>query len=309
MLTYRRGKYAQWPAPEFELVSGKVDGRQLSYRLAERPVELLKGFAMREVRRLCDSGQQTSVVTTRRDLAGLEVAYRMFERWTQENFFRYMRQHFALDALLTYAVEPADAERTVRNPQYLALGKELGEARAMLKELEHDYGQKARAHLESRKPLGRERFEQAHAALRAKIESQRDLCKQLAARRSQLPKRVAIKEIVAAAEIVKLDPETKHVSDTIKMVAYRAETALVTALAPHYARNEEEGRALVRQLLLSSADIVPQPQEQHLVVKVHSQATVRSNRALRALCAILNAEAFRYPGTDLVLVYEAPGVA
>jgi hypothetical protein len=34
----------------------------------------------------------------------------MFERWTQENFFRYMRQHFALDALLTYAVEPADPD-------------------------------------------------------------------------------------------------------------------------------------------------------------------------------------------------------
>ena len=71
---------------------------------------------MREVRRLCDSGHQTVILTTRQDLPLAVVAYRMFERWTQKNFVRYMRQHFALDALVTYAVELADPERTNPNP-------------------------------------------------------------------------------------------------------------------------------------------------------------------------------------------------
>src|SRR3972149_1272343 len=67
-----------------------------------------------------------TLVPTRPDLPIEVVAYRMFERWTQENFFRYMRQHFALDALVTYAVEPADPERTVPNPERTGLGQTAG---------------------------------------------------------------------------------------------------------------------------------------------------------------------------------------
>ena len=112
--------------------------------LAERRVDILPDFRMREVRRLCDNGHQTAILTTRQDFPIGVVAYRMFERWTQENFFRYMRQHFALDALVTYAVEPADPERTVPNPQRKALRKQLAEARAALKALEQNTGTRPR---------------------------------------------------------------------------------------------------------------------------------------------------------------------
>jgi hypothetical protein len=37
----------------------------------------------------------------------------MFSRWRQENFFRYMREHFALDGLDSYAKVVDDLERTV----------------------------------------------------------------------------------------------------------------------------------------------------------------------------------------------------
>jgi transposase-like protein len=79
-------------------------------------VAVLPGFKMREVRRLCDSGHQTAILITRQDLPIAVMTCRMFERWTQENLFRHMRQHFAPDTLLTYAVEPAAPDRTVPNP-------------------------------------------------------------------------------------------------------------------------------------------------------------------------------------------------
>ena len=116
VLTYRKGAYAAWPRRAFQTVTAVVEGRRVSYELAERSPRLLPGFRMREVRRLCANGHQTAILTTRVDLPIAVVAYRMFERWTQENFFRYMRQHFALDALVTYAVEPADPERSIPNP-------------------------------------------------------------------------------------------------------------------------------------------------------------------------------------------------
>jgi transposase len=306
VLTYRRGPYATWRRAAFRPVTARVDGREVRYTLAERVVDVLPGFRMREVRRLCDGGHQTAILTTRTDLPIAVVAYRMFERWTQENFFRYMRQHFALDALLTYAVEPADPERTIPNPARKALRKQLAEARATLKALEQEYGHAAQQNPEGRRPTMRG-FKIAHGALGQQIRAQERACRRLETRFAALPERVPLKAVMDEEEIVKLAPEAKHLTDTIKMVAYRAETALVRCLAPHYAKTEDEGRALIREMLSSSVDIIPDAQR--LRIRFHSLANPRSNQALAHVCATLNALELQYPGTTLTLVYEAPGVA
>jgi transposase-like protein len=307
ILTYRRGPYAAWRRVAFRPITATVDGRAVRYTLAERIVDVLPGFRMREVRRLSDDGgHQTAILTTRTDLPIAVVAYRMFERWTQENFFRYMRQHFALDALLTYAAEPADPERTIPNPARKALRKQLAEARTTLKALEQAYGHAAQQNPEGRRPTMRG-FKIAHGALGQQIRAQERACRRLEVRLAALPERVPVKTVMDEEEIVKLAPEAKHLTDTIKMVAYRAETALVQCLAPHYAKTEDEGRALIREMLSSSADLIPDAQR--LRIRLHSLANPRSNQALAHVCAILNALEFQYPGTTLTLVYEAPGVA
>jgi hypothetical protein len=308
VLTYRKGAYAQWPKRAFRTVETIIDGRPLSYELAERSIRVLPGFRMREVRRLCENGHQTSIVTTRTDWPIEVVAYRMFERWTQENFFRYMRQHFALDALVNYQVEPADPERTIPNPERKELAKALRASRAALKELEQAYGQQARANREAQRPTMRG-FKIAQARLSRQLREAEAKCEELRARLAQMPKRVPLNAVLDEAEIVKLAPEAKHLTDTIKMLAFRAETALVRCLTLNGVRTEDDGRALVREMLLSSADIVPQAQEQRLLVRVHSLANPRHNKALAKLCETLNTLELRYPGTDLTLVYEAPPVA
>ena len=308
VLTYRKGKYAAWARRAFRTVKGVVEGRSVSYELAERSTRLLPGFRVREVRRLCANGHQTAVVTTRQDLPIEVVAYRMFERWTQENFFRYMRQHFALDALVTYAVEPADPERTIPNPARKVAAKALATRRATLRELEQTYGQQARTNSEAQRPTMRG-FKIAQASLNRQIAALEAQCRQLQARLKALPKRVAVKAVIEEAEIVQLAPEAKHLTDTLKMVAYRAETALVRCLTPHYARTEEEGRALIREMLLTSADLLPEADHHRLRVRLHSLANPRSNEALAKLCETLNALEIQYPGTDLKVVYQAPGVA
>ena len=308
VLTYRKGAYAQWPKRAFRTVEAIVDGRKVSYELAERSIRVLPGFRMREVRRLCENGHQTSIVTTRTDWPIEVVAYRMFERWTQENFFRYMRQHFALDALVNYQVEPADPERTIPNPERKALAKALRASRAAVQQLEQAYGQQARANREAQRPTLRG-FKIAQAKLNRQLREAEANYEELRARFAQLPKRVPLNALLDEAEIVRLAPEAKHLTDTIKMLAFRAETALVRCLTLNGVRTEDDGRALVREMLLSSADIVPQAAEQRLLVRVHSLANPRHNKALAKLCETLNALELRYPGTDLTLVYEAPSVA
>lgn len=56
---------------------------------------------MREVRKLTDSGHQTSLISTAYDVPHTQLAARMFSRWCQENFFRYMMQHFGIDLLFS----------------------------------------------------------------------------------------------------------------------------------------------------------------------------------------------------------------
>ena len=77
----------------------------------------------------------------------------MFSRWQQENFFRYMRQEFAVDHLPTTAVEPADPERRVPNPAVTKTQRERG--RSQLAKAEQAYGQQAHDHAEQTRRAGR----------------------------------------------------------------------------------------------------------------------------------------------------------
>ncbi|MGH7839273.1 MAG: putative transposase, partial [Candidatus Binataceae bacterium] len=99
VLTYRKGRCPRVPGKCFRQQVGHLDGRRIAYVLADKEVRLLRGkLRLRQVTRLREHGHQTSILTSRRDLPALEVAYRMFERWRQENFFKYLAEEYALDA-------------------------------------------------------------------------------------------------------------------------------------------------------------------------------------------------------------------
>lgn len=105
ILTYRKGRVRHISEKRFVLRKARLDGRSVKYLLHDQPVRFLKGkLRLRQVTRLTDSGHQTPVLTSRWDLRDIIVAYRMFERWRQENFFKYMRQEFLIDALSDYEV-------------------------------------------------------------------------------------------------------------------------------------------------------------------------------------------------------------
>ena len=109
ILTYRKGRVRRITEKRFVWRAAKLDGRPVKYLLHDQPVRFLQGkLRLRQVTRLTDNGKQTPIVTSRWDLRDIVVAYRMFERWRQENFFKYMRQEFLIDALCDYQVEPDD---------------------------------------------------------------------------------------------------------------------------------------------------------------------------------------------------------
>ena len=305
VITYRKGTYRAWQRRCFKDVPVDVSGRTVTYLLAERMVRVAKGFRMREVRRLCDDGHQTSVVTTRRDLSFETVALRMFSRWQPENFFRYMRHEFALDHLPTTAVEPAGPGRSVPTPAVKEKKRELGHVKATLTKAEQRYGKTAYDNPEQQRRTVRG-FKISQAELGQELRRLRQTCVRLESVITALPARVPVREVMDGVPVIRLERERTTITDTVKMVAYRAETQLANLVGPLLPDRDDEARKFMRQVFELPADLLPDYAKRQLVVRLHSMANPRSNRALRARCEVLNDFNVCYPKTNLPLVLEAP---
>jgi hypothetical protein len=301
LLTYRKGRSRRLPRSRFSVRKGVINGRSITYTLADQGIYLLGGkLRLRQVTRLSENGHQTPIVTSRRDLPAIEVAYRMFERWRQENFFKYLRQEYALDALVEYATEPDDPAREVPNPKWNVLDGQLRQARAALKVLPAEYGLKALLNPERRRPTMRG-FKIAHGKLGQKIRAAVKHCRELELQRAAVPRRLPVGQVVAGP-VVKLATERMHLTSLLKMIAYQVESDLFRMVMPHYKRAEDEGRTLIQSALASAADI--EVSETELRVLVAPLSSAHRTRVLATLCGELNATATPFPGTNLILRYE-----
>ncbi len=298
VLTYRKGPYPRIPPRRFQERRTRRDGQTITYVLADQEVRLLKGkLRLRQVTRLMDNGHQTPILTSRRDLPAAQVAYWMFGRWRQENFFKYLREEYALDALVEYATVPDDPTREVPNPAWAALDAQLRQARADLDRLQAEYGLEALINLEQQRRTMRG-FKTAHGKLGGKIWSAWERIVQLEKRRAAAPRRIPVQAITEEA-VVKLAPERKHLTNLVKMVAYQAESDLLRLVAPHYKRAGDEGRTLIQSALASAADLEVTKTE--LRVTLAAQSSPHRTRAIAALCEELNQTKTLFPGSTLCL--------
>jgi hypothetical protein len=290
----------------FQPCQTRLGGKTTTYLLADQPVRLLKGtLRLRQVTRLAENGHQTPILTSRRDLPAAQVAYRMFDRWRQENFFKYLREEYALDALADYSVVPDDSTREVPNPAWAAADAKLRQAYANLERLEAEYGLEALNNIEGRRRTMRG-FKIAQGQLGQSISRAMQQVMLLEKQRAALPKRIPVQEVPGQA-IVKLAPERKHLTNILKMVAYQAESDLLRAMTPHYRRADDEGRTLIQSALASSADL--EVSETELRVRLAPLSSAHRTRAIAALCEELNQSATTFPGSRLRLHYairEAP---
>jgi hypothetical protein len=296
VLTYRKGGCRRINARRFMRRRAELDGRWVDYLLHDQPVRFLNGkLRLRQVTRLCDDGHQTQVITSRWDLRDIEVAYRMFERWRQENFFKYMREEFLLDALVDYRIEPEDPTRTLPNPERRALDKEIRAARADLAKLEREYGAAAADNAEQRRPTMRG-FKIAHGKLGKHLRAARARVARLFERRRNVLKRVEVRDLSERA-VVKLATERKHLTDIIKMIAYQAESDLLAMLRPHYTRADQEGRTLLHELFATAGDI--RVSDRELQITLAPLSAPHRTHAAKALCETLDQTATTFPGSPL----------
>ncbi len=68
-----------------------------------------------------------------------------------------------------------------------------------------------------------------------------------------------------------------------------------------------DARLLLQDLFVTEAEILPDPENEQLNIRVHSASRPAASRALAQLFEHLNKAGVKYPGTEMRLVYELGG--
>lgn len=225
-------------------------------------------------------------------------------RGSQESILRYMREHFGLDRLIEYGTQPLPETTEVVNPARRALEAQIRRERAKLQPLQAQLG--AHGLPAQPTPAQRERFELQGGQLREAIQAQTAVVDALKGNRANTPGKVQLKELPEAERFRQLQPESKHFIDTIKLIAYRAESALAGEVREHLGR-EDDARALLRRLFVTPANLRPDYAAGTLTVQVHRLGSPLQDAAVTRLCEELTATQTVFPTTSLRLFYRQVG--
>ena len=312
LITYRKGTKDPVALKEFREVQLERGGKKETWRIhdkAEVPVgvkrkatdekEAEPWLVMRQVSRLREDGQSvTQVLTThqREDLAAEEVLIRMFSRWRQENFFKYMKAEFALDALTEYGVEDLSEEADRPNPERKKLTREREKGKAKLMKLLSQLGEEVERNEESRRRTVRG-LKISNAKLRGEIAEVTREIEDLSARIKGMPARVK------ADQLRRLKRDRKLVVDAVKMVAHQVESDLHRMLFGRYQRADDEGRTLLHAIFQSPARL--EIEDKELKVTIAGQSSPHRTRVLKELCDEMNKLNVNFPGSDLRIVLAA----
>lgn len=301
-LTYHKYPGDDWRAEEFSAHQVKLPTDQVvEMKLAERGTCLSNKLWVREIRKLTERGHQTAILCTDYRSQAAPLAVAMFARWSQENFFKYAREHYNLDRLVDYGTEAISDPLQVVNPEHRHLD---GQVRSRTGKLNRRLAQFGAMNLEETiEPQQVEPFVQRKADLQEEIESLHTEIQTLKEARKATARHISVDELPAEQRFRQLSTQSKHLIDAIKMIAYRAETAMANSLRETIA-HPDEARSLLRALYQTEADLLPDPEAGTLTVRLHHMANRCSDEAIRKLCDELNATETQFPRTNLRLVLK-----
>jgi hypothetical protein len=208
----------------------------------------------------------------------------------------YMMQHYDIDGLVQYGAQELPGTVQVVNPAWRVAEQQVRQTRGQLQTLEIQAGQLA---VDQAADLLR------RAELHQRIEQVGTDLEELRHKRKGIPRKIALSELPEAERPNQLPPLRKALVDTVKMIAYRAETAMVGLLRRHL-NKPEDGRGLIRELFTASADIVPDPQAGTLTIRIHPMACPAHDKAIGSLLMELTAAQYQHPQTQARMIFEMP---
>ena len=265
-----------------------------------------KAIWMREVRKLTESGHQTSLISTAFEIPYTQLAARMFSRWCQENFFRYMMEHYAIDLLQEYGTEKIPDTKTVVNPKWRECNSLHNSLRNKLRYQRARFAEMTMHPETDNNSTKYRKWQKKKAELFENIEQYEHQLNMAKEKLKDTNKHIKWVELDEEDKFNRLIPGRKRLMDTVRMIAYRSETAMV-GLLKKTGIDFAAARRLLQDLFVSEADILPNTDDNILLVRVHPASRPAANSALKKLFDQLNDTELNYPETDLKLVYELGG--
>ena len=245
-------------------------------------------------------------ISTAYDLPHTQLAIRMFSRWCQENFFRYMMQHFGIDLLSEYGVgQFPDTERVV-NPTWRDLDRQRNSIRNKLRYRQAKFAEMTMHPEVENDSVRYKKWLKKKAELLEEIEKYEHELESLKEKLKGISKHIVWAELEDGDKFYRLLPGRKRLMDTVRMIAYRAETAMA-GLMTGQAIDMAAARQLLQDLFVNDADILPEPENNILRVMIHNASRPAANRSLEQLLTKLNEAEIIYPGTDMRIVYQMRG--
>lgn len=304
--TYHKFPQDDWPVTEFhETEVTLANGERVTMPLAERGSRIgsrtNERVWVREVRKLTESGHQTSLISTAYGDQGLQDAGRLFSRWSQENFFQYAMKHYGIDLLSEYGTDGFPApKRDVVNPARRELDTQRRSLQGRLTRQRAEYAaQTMHPEVDEAKIAD---WQQRQAVLVEAIEHLEHELSEVKQRQSETPTHLSWSELPEDSQFQQLAPSRKRLLDTVKMIAYRAETAMVE-IVRETLRRADDGRSLIQDLFRQDADLLLDEANERLEVRIHPLSNPRWNRAIANLLEHLTAAEQTCPGTKLKLAY------
>ena len=150
-------------------------------------------------------------------------------------------------------------------------------------------------------------FQQRQGRLREEIEILNAEIDNLKQQRKDTLHHIPVNSLPEGERFTRLRTERKHFPlpsiDTIKMIAYRAETSMASLLQEHLAR-PDDAPSLLRQIFETEADLTQDLAANTLTVRLHHLTQAAHDQAIQHLLAELNATQTVFPGTSLMLVFK-----
>jgi hypothetical protein len=309
-LTYHKHPGDPWPLDLFAKQEATMpSGEVVEMSLCEMGSLVGSGkdaIWMREIRKLTDSGHQTSIISTALDVPYTQLAVQMFSRWCQENFFRYMMQHFDIDVIMEYGTVEFPGTEKVINPAWRDLNRSKNSLQNKLRYRLARFAEMTMNPETEENQAKYDKWIKKKSNLLEEVENYQHELEDVKLKLKDTKKHIALGELENDDRFNRLLPGRKRLMDTIRMIAYRAETAMVSLItSPEM--DSTGARQLLQNLFVSEADILPDSINNELKIRVHNASRPATNRILHQLLEKLNQLKIKYPGTDLNLVYELRG--
>ena len=215
-----------------------------------------------------------------------------------------MRQEYALDKIIQYSIDEIDSDIKVVNQEYNNITYRIKKEREKLSRRKA----KLYAH-QTQNPIQlNENEDKKWMKMKLEMIEEIQLIEQqieaMKIQRKEIPYKISLGQMPESVRYNCLNRESKALQNVIKMICYRAETALANLIYPHYKRANQEIRALIKSIIHASINMEVDKKNECLKIVLFPLANQRSNEAVNKICQTLNDTETIFPGTNLKLIYK-----